>query len=188
MSLKINDFQPINSWRIDKEGEKFTESDIDSEDSLLEDQESGSLEIPKYIIDETTGKKYLNESQCTIRRKCFGLAIGTPIAHIPCGLLNIGYRIDKFITGSFHWWTGIVDDSSDPLDPIADGCRIIAQPLAIIGLELSAIYGIINPYDGRKLYASIEKAEYGRPILAPCFQPNPEEHFFGGDINTRDQY
>ncbi|QLH34795.1 MAG: hypothetical protein HWD61_00545 [Parachlamydiaceae bacterium] len=48
---------------------------------------------------------------------------------------------------------------------------------------MSAFYGIIRPYDGRKLHANLETAFYGRPILAPCFQPNPKEHLFGGDIN-----
>lgn len=63
-----------------------------------------------------------------------------------------------------------------------DALRIIASPIAIAGLELAAIYGIIRPYDGRKLYASIERAEYRNFILVPCFQPDPTSHALGGDI------
>jgi hypothetical protein len=40
---------------------------------------------------------------------------------------------------------------------------------------------VFAPYDDRKLYASIERAQYGHFILAPCFQPDPKSHAFGGD-------
>ena len=66
--------------------------------------------------------------------------------------------------------------------------RIIATPVSILGLELAAIYGIFQPYDGRKLYASFERATYGNFILAPCFQPDPKYHALGGDINEKDAF
>lgn len=69
-----------------------------------------------------------------------------------------------------------------------DLLRIVATPISLIGLELSAIYGIFNPFDGRKLYASFERATYGKHILAPCFQPDPEKHLFGGDMSQKDAW
>lgn len=56
-------------------------------------------------------------------------------------------------------------------DSFDDFLRIILTPLAIAGLEVSALFGLLSPYDGRKLYATIERALYGTAILAPGFQP-----------------
>lgn len=69
-----------------------------------------------------------------------------------------------------------------------DILRIIATPFSILGLELAAIYGMFRPYDGRKLYGSIERATYGKAILAPCFQPNPTSHAFGGSTDQKDAF
>ena len=60
--------------------------------------------------------------------------------------------------------------------------------LDIEGYELAALYGCIRPYDGRKLYATIERAMYGDSVLAPCFQPSPTSHALGGDINRKDVF
>lgn len=66
--------------------------------------------------------------------------------------------------------------------------RILVTPLSIIGLELAAIYGLFRPYDGRKLYASLEREIYGDFVLAPCFQPDPQYHALGGDINQKNAF
>lgn len=169
MSLTIRDFIPVNQWHADVLGKKFKETDI-----------------PKYIIDSNTGRKYLNETNVTIRIKCLGLAIGTPFAHIPFGALNIAFRTVRVFS-----WENCCRKEGEEYDHssrLNDGLRIIGQPFAIIGLECAAIYGIFRPHDGRKLYASLELAQYERSILAPCFHPKPEKHLLGGDINVRDAY
>lgn len=159
MDLTIRDFQPINNWYVDLEGEKF---------------DSGEHKgTPKYIVDATTEKKYLNDSISNIRYKCIWLTLGTPFVHIPAGALNVAYRVAK-IAFLFHFCMSFEEGTLYDLScgRIQDGIRIIAQPFSIIGLEFAAIYGVYNPYDGRKLYASIENAQYGKGILAPCFQPS----------------
>lgn len=90
-----------------------------------------------------------------------------------------------------HFWvkkSEKCDFKSRLKDAGKDFLRIIAQPVTLVGLELAAIYGLFRPYDGRKLYASFERAAYGDSILAPCFQPDPEKHLFGGNMNKRDAY
>lgn len=177
MSLSLKDFQPINHWDVDVNGEKFDRRYI----------ERGT---PKFIIDASTGKRYLNESTVVIRIKCGLLVLGTPLFHVPSGIGNIAYRAAIVFTG-YHFWSHKRKNKSFSANCLAtsrDGLRIIAQPFSIIGLEAASIYGIFNPHDGRKLYASIEKAQYGSDILAGCFQPKPKQHFFGGDINLRDAY
>lgn len=180
MDCSIKDFQLVNRWCVDTDGEKF-------------DCCNNHRGNPKFIIDMHTGKKYINDSIESIRFKCFLMTFGTPFVHIPCGAVNIAYRVLKLVLG-YHFWP----DSGENENPTScsdkflefskDGLRIISQPFSIIGLEMASFYGIINPYDGRKLYASIERVQYGNGIMAPCFQPNPKGHLLGGNINARDEY
>jgi hypothetical protein len=122
----------------------------------------------RYIKDEVSSKYYLNESKGVIRFKCFLLALGTPIVHAIATIANM-----VFLGGRPSRENAI---------------KFVAQPFAFVGLELAAIFGVIFPYDGRKLYASIERFQYGGPILAPCFQPEADEHLFNGDIDEQNAY
>jgi hypothetical protein len=172
MSIILGDFRPVNEWKP---------------------EDTRSLGFAIYIIDQTTQRKYLNESKCIVRMKCALCTLGTPLVHAITSIVNVVYRIFKLIT-FVHFWLQKQDENKYDFkarlaDAGADMLRIIATPLAIVGLELSALYGLCSrPYDGRKLYATIERATYGRSILAPCFQPEPTSHFFGGDINKIDVF
>jgi len=174
IDTKFNDFQIFNKWETEKNGLVF---------------ENGR---PMWLIDQTTGRKYLNESKTVIRAKCLLLTIGTPFIHLIVAIKNIAqrtlnvtntsrrfvaYRNTQGVT--FNAW---LDYSKGDL------IRIAAQPIAYIGLEIAAIYGLIRPYDGRKLYATIERAEYEKHILAPCFQPSPVKHLFWGKINQQNAF
>jgi hypothetical protein len=113
------------------------------------------------------------------------VAVQNFIGHPFASVFNIAYRIFKLVTFS-HFWVekkSEVNESGEReynfkarlTDAGQDLLRIVATPVAIIGLELVAIYGLFRPYDGRKLYASIERATYGNGMLAPCFQPGAFE-------------
>ena len=55
---------------------------------------------------------------------------------------------------------------------LAKQCLItMARPLALAGLCISNLIGLIAPYQGRHVYASIERNVYFGPVWAPCFQP-----------------
>lgn len=127
---------------------------------------------PKFITDKKMNQNYWNERPGLIRFKCFLLVLGTPIVHLYTSLRNIGEKIMDLFSGTI----------SGKECAINIAATLIAYP----GRELAALYGIIRPYDGRKLYASFERAIYGHEILAPCFQPYPRYHFFGGDPNVKD--
>ncbi len=172
MSITIKDFQPINRWDVDYMGEAYLGGN------------------PKFVIDRSTGKKYLNESKSVIKFKCILLAIGTPFVHIPCAIGNMAYRV-AIVSSGYRFWSEEGRNqcfSTNCLETSIDGLRVITQPVSFIGLEAASIYGLIKPRDGRKLYASIEKAQYGSDILAPCFQPRSQQHLFGGDINSRNTF
>lgn len=179
MSVTLKDFYPINKWKPDLEGEKWN----------CCSEHKGQA---RHLIDQTTGRKYLNQSKGVVRFKCFLLTLGTPFVHPIAGILNVAYRALKLISLS-HFWIPKKEEKSYGFkarvqDAGKDLLRIVAQPLAIVGLELAAIYGLIRPYDGRKLYASIERAQYGNFILAPCFQPDAEQHLLGGDPNKKNAF
>lgn len=173
-SITLKDFQPINIWMPDLNGPKWGDRD------------------PEFLIDTTTTRRYWNESKGSVGLKCFLLTIGTPFVHSIASLVNIAYRIVKLIS-LFHFWTYKEEEQFYSFkarleDAGQDVLRIFTTPIAIIGLELAALYGVFTPYNGRKLYASIERAQYGNFILAPCFQPDPRYHALGGDPKKRNAF
>lgn len=177
MNVRLRDFQPVNKWTPDRHGPRYQGC-------------GGCKGEPQFLKDESTGRRYLNESKGIVGFKCFLLTLGTPLIHPVAGLVNIAYRVIKLVSFCHFWCPGGENYNFKGrfLRASQDLFRIIATPLAVVGLELAAIYGLIRPYDGRKLYASIERATYGNFILAPCFQPEPSEHLFGGDLKHRDAF
>jgi hypothetical protein len=179
MSVTLGDFQPCNNWKLDTEGEKWKSY-------------NGDKQEPKFIIDETTNRHYFNESKGVVRFKCLLLAIGTPFIHCLASIANIAYRILKIVTGAHLWLPKDGGKSKTAEDPARDLdidiLRIAATPFTYVCLEMAALYGLFKPYNGRKLYASIERAAYGNFILAPCFQPDPKYHALGGDINKKNAF
>lgn len=167
-NVTLKDFQLFNTWEVEKNGRPFINGK------------------PAFIIDETTKQKYWNESKGCVGLKCFLLTLGTPIVHSIASLVNVAYRIVNLIS-FYHFWKdkelGEYPYSfKERLKEVEeDLLRIIGTPIAVIGLEFAAIFGIFSPYNGRKLYASIERAQYETCILAPCFQPEPTYHLFGGN-------
>lgn len=177
MNVTSKDFQLVNQWKPDLKGPKF-DWPADNE--------------PAFVIDQTTNRRYLNEDPFIVATKCVLLASVTPLAHSIASIVNVAYRTLKIITGA-HFWMPKEGEKKYNFqarltDLKIDALRIIATPVTILCLELSAIYGIIRPYDGRKLYATIERAAYGNFIIAPCFQPDPKYHAFGSDMKTKDGF
>ncbi|OGN56425.1 MAG: hypothetical protein A3D96_05025 [Chlamydiae bacterium RIFCSPHIGHO2_12_FULL_44_59] len=174
MSVSFRDFQPINTWKLDSDGSKWDDGEAE------------------HLIDTTTGRRYWNESKGCVGFKCFLLTLGTPIFHSIASLVNVAYRIVKLVSFS-HFWMDKEGEKSYSFkgrlkDAGQDLLGVLTTPIAFIGLELAAIYGIFTPYNGRKLYASIERAQDGNFILAPCFQPDPKYHALGGDPKKKNAF
>ncbi len=174
MDVSIKDFYLYNKWEVDIEAGNYNSGEY------------------MYVTDATTGRRYWNESKDLIIKKCCLLALITPIGHPIAGCMNIAYRAFKVLSLS-HFWMNDDQEASYNftarlLKAVEDVFRIPTQPAAILGLEFAAVYGIIQPNDGRKLYASIERAQYEIPVLAPCFQPDPSWHLLGGDPEVRDEF
>lgn len=164
--IKLKDFCPINHWEVDN--------------SRLWTKDTAPLEkligLPRHLKDKTTDRFYWNERKKTVRIKCLKLIVAVPLVHTIGIALNIAYRIIKLVTLS-HFWIkkegeGKYDFKTRLKDAGKDLARIIASPIAIVGMELAVIYGLIRPYDGRKLYGTCERAIYGNALVAHCFQPS----------------
>lgn len=169
-SVELRDFQPFyNHW----EATGATIQPYDSIDQELYIKEMG-------LIADEQGRKYLNEDPAEIRLKCLFLSLSAPIVHVFALAFNI-IKISLRILFFWHFWPA--EDKDKPysikanlIETGKDLLRIVATPLALIGMEAAAIYGMFNPLDGRKLYGSIERAMYDSFRLAPCFQPDLQPH------------
>lgn len=139
-----------------------------------------------YIVDESTGDSYFNDSLFTKKFKCLALVVVIPIIHAIGIVLNLANRIAKLVTFS-HVWFPIRAADNLLRNRATIFCRdlivVAFAPIIYLGLEISAIYGLVKPYDGGKLYATLERLNYGKEFIAPCFQPSPKSHLGGGDIN-----
>jgi hypothetical protein len=164
------DFKIFNTWK---------------EDSSFSYYNGRSM----YIIDSSTGRKYLNEDQGVVGFKCFLLSLGTVPVHIIASVFKVSYHAFKAVACFFDIRNESSYNLKARLSDCAHNLKAIAMTPAVIALlELSALYGIFSPYNGRKLYASLERAHYGHFILAPCFQPAPASHLFGGDLRVQNAF
>lgn len=172
--ITLNDFKPVNNWEVDKTGEKWSDGE------------------PKYLIDDSTKRRYWNESENCVRTKCILLSLGTPFVHTIASVINVAIRAIKILSLS-HFLMPKAEEKTYSfkqrfIDLGIDAAKMFTAPLVPLALQAVSIYGWFRPYDARKLYATIERASYGSFILAPCFQPDPNAHLFGGNANRRDQY
>lgn len=168
------DFQFVNEWKVDNRGPFFR------------NYETGRYE-PMYIVNMTSGRRYLNESEGTVGIKCFLLTLATPIVQTVCCLALAAFSLMKLLV-LYPLWKPVNGLESRKQAVVDEVKGLLLNLVAPVLLELSAIYGMFSPYNGRNLYASLERAVYGDGFLAPCFQPSPYRHFFGGDINKQNAY
>ena len=141
-------------------------------------------------VDLSTGDVYWKDSKRVTRLKCLGLAAATPIVHAVGLTLNLANRVAKVISLA-HFWHPSASHLS-----FAEKCcscgrdllRIAFTPFIYLGLELSAVYGLIFPKSGKKLYATFERCAYGKELLAPCFQPYATKHLGGGIPGKKNEW
>jgi hypothetical protein len=116
--------------------------------------------------DLNSGKIYGSESLSTTRLKCLGMAIGTPIfttISVAAQIAQIAIKCAVF----YHFWARNEQDPSYNLKGRCvalgqDVLRAILGPLTIVAITVSALYGaIFSPKDGRKLCATLERAQAG---------------------------
>jgi len=180
MSVTSHDFTLVNKWIQDPKLKWW------------------NTNKPMYLIDQSTGKCYWNESKVVVRIKCGMLATAGTAGNLLLGLSNIAFRTLRLIS-LYHLWRPNVQFEARLRSMKEDLKSLVKTPFIFTGLIFSALYGLISPYDGRKLYASFANlANYTVFIpfvgtlelvaFAPCFQPHPTKHFFGGDPTKQNRF
>ncbi len=88
--------------------------------------------------------------------------------------LGLAVRRIAFLLIGFHFWNGGFTKANFS-EAGKDLLRIVATPLALIGLESALIIGLINPNNGRKLFSKIERAmsnymapDFYHPVALPA--------------------
>ncbi len=199
MKVQLSDFQLWgNKWE--------TVSSLDELNDLklfgLEETDKGAVARrnfqdgrgpqPLLIKDSgSTGRLYFNHSEREISSMCFKQLFLAPIFYSITSLFTMAHRIGKLLTFYHFWETKEGEEKYNFRARLADAgkdlLKVVASPLAVVALELAAFYGaFISPYDGRKLFASIERAVYGDlvpGVTDSFFQPI---EFMRSDATLRD--
>ena len=162
-----------------------------------------------FIQDTSTGYCYLDEEGNLVRQKHLALLIATPFVHF-LGLLTM-MGVDTVVAVScfgrviYQLFLGNFKHCCEVGGQL--GLRVggfFCKPVVWCSMIMVNASGLFFPLGGRKLYATLERTVYWRPVLAPCFQPvmqvtnkqrevpkdcrknetvevNTPEHFFGGN-------
>jgi hypothetical protein len=125
------------------------------------------------VVDTLTGDRFNNDDRSTIRVKCLLLSLTVPVLHTIAAFIDI---LDKLCLFMKTLRKLITYEDEDPImkqvvDLIKITVQIVLAPVCVVLLEFSALYGLVCPYNGRKLFANLERFRYGSAALAECFQP-----------------
>ena len=186
--LSLAHFNPFSMWRkVDYTKEKKI--------SLypLCPELYGNERIPGFynLMDLETEDLYFEEDILYTRLKCVLLTISTPIfqtliviLHTVINLLKLItlYDFTKEINNEDQFKTANDIFNERLYDTAFTLLHVLFAPICIVLMELSALYGIFSPHNGRKLYASFERlinddndeieSYLGiSKYRAPCFQP-----------------
>lgn len=170
INLQLNDFKFWGTWTEDKEGPKC----------------KFDPNVSEFVIDDSTGRYYWNQSDGCLRMKSLLLLIPlAPIGHAVTMPFNVALRALRFITFYHLWKPSEKGEGYNLLGRLksvgGDFLRVILAPLAYLGLIFASLWIWFSPKNGAKLYNTIERAEYGTKFVwAPCLSPDPKKHFFSG--------
>lgn len=165
------DFQICNQWTVDTEGDKFKNG------------------APKWIIDESTGKRYLNEGSSSLRIKACCLATFGCVGNIFCSISSQGDRVARiFGACAISCCKCACGDRARKAG--MDALKLLVSPFTYLATQISACYGCwVSPLDGRKMYATWDAIHHdGSVSCAPCFQPDAQKHLLEGDIEMQGSY
>ncbi len=120
-----------------------------------------------YVEDVGSGVKYRRYSDSFLRGTSLGIVIATPLVHLVASIVHIAFRIFRIVS-FYHFWKTDAEPytlGQSGLDVAKDALRIVIQPVAYLALEFAALYGIAKPWDGLKLYHTIEQIQYESEVL-----------------------
>ena len=108
------------------------------------------------VQDKSTGYFYFNVPKRTLRKKHI-ILLGIAPLTIPFFICSVAIK-NIFRTVTFYH---LQTKDLTPIDrckrTTIDIARIIALPLIAAGLALSSLYALFSPYDGEKMFTTMER-------------------------------
>lgn len=127
--------------------------------------------VNQFVVDASTGDRYVTDSPTLVRAKCVMIFAGSFVFHPIAASLNILNMVWNILSGNSKDVAGDIE-------------RICLTPFVLLGMLFATAYGaIINPYDGRKLYGTLERFYYHSSVIATCFQPSKAGYERVGQCN-----
>ncbi len=141
MQISLGNFTPVNQWIPEDSATTWKDSD---EKALL--------------VDQTTGNRYLNISENTLRACSAIVVVVSPIIEAIAIVANV---ID-LASFTLYLIKGPNANTADYFIAkiVNVGIRLLkiaSAPISLVALELAAIYGLFRPHDGRKMYEIISR-------------------------------
>ena len=158
--------------KLDEQGQPRVYNLVD----LKTGEASGRGSLLSYIEDVATGNLYLDEDRAVVATKCIMIALlGNPIyavikegwhfAKMLLVISTIGIDTIRKLGEQFQedkpkgidsiCWKAVCETGSALKEGI---WGIVSTPFYAVGVELAAVYGIFDQYQGRKWVAAIERS------------------------------
>lgn len=142
-------YSPLGNWQKQKRESEFLWHDAYSQES------------------------YRGEPLYAIGCKCLALAIVAPVIYTSAAIVNVAFKIHKIILLAPFW---MPETRSKPFSKkitllLRDLGIVMMTPWIILAIEIAALYGILNPLDGRKLISNFQRLLFGKTLCTPCMNP-----------------
>lgn len=125
-----------------------------SDGIYITDPKTGLFSQKSYVVNTQTGALYWDEDQSLIAWKCFKVFCGAPFYIAGIMAWNFGKAfIEPLRIGLAH--REVVEI---PKAVALDLWDVVRAPIYGLGMMLTALYGICDPYTGREYEATVENA------------------------------
>jgi hypothetical protein len=124
------------------------------------------------ILDQRTKKVYKNTEQFLSKKELILLP------RVECAALALMYPIYGIVGAVMHVFARVINIFKHGFIPEValqghkyvligrDLAKILLTPLALLAMQISLLYGIVKPRDGKKMYASLERVFFGGYVYA----------------------
>jgi hypothetical protein len=149
---------------------------LDAAGSPIKEENGVRAREYRYIEDVKTGELYWDESASVIAMKCAGIVLGLPtylLTYAAWNMIKLPLNITAIINSTLdelsqNWGSGQLKEGARvlcegfftqlPARMFPHIWNVVKSPLLAISLGSAAIYGMVDPFCGRKMIAHIEHA------------------------------
>ena len=141
----------------------------------LQRRKSGRLFPQEFLIEKSTGDLYAKDDPISVAQKCVGILIGAPLymatvlvataIRSALQVVVISSRVFSNIINK-GYIAGVISTIWDAITVIVfDLSRCVKAPFYTVAIMIAALWGIIQPYEGRKKIAELEYEWHEKKII-----------------------